>query len=52
MEAVFSAKKELYRMSLNVKFSICQWHCSGVIIFNFEQTLHIVLVFPLLPLNK
>ena len=29
-----------------------QWHRSGVFIVNFEQISHIVLVFPLLPLNK
>ena len=29
-----------------------QWHCSGAFIVNFEQVSDIVLVFPLLTLNK
>ena len=30
----------------------CQWCLCGVFIVNFEQVLHIILVFPLLTLNK
>ena len=29
----------------------CHWHCSGVIIVNFEHISHLVLVFLLLTLN-
>ena len=36
----------------SVKFVQSQWPGSGVFIINFVQNSHIVMVFPLLTLNK
>ena len=39
-------------LKFNNKDTRMTWRCSGVFIVNFEQVLHVVLMFPLLNLNK